>query len=203
MSTLPRFETIPLPRSLVVLPPLTDDEFEAFCLANDGLQIERTSEGAIDMNPPTGRETSRANLEISGRLFIWWSAHRLGEVADSNGGFYLSDGSMLSPDGAYLLPETLARMIDRKPGGLYTVCPDFVIELLSMSDSLAKTQAKMERWIANGVQLGWLIDPYRKRVFLYRPGAGVRIVAAKRIEGQGPVEGFVLDLAEIWNYYGE
>jgi hypothetical protein len=52
MSTLPRFEAIPLPRSLVVVPPLTDAEFEAFCLANDGLRIERTNEGAIDMNLP-------------------------------------------------------------------------------------------------------------------------------------------------------
>jgi Uma2 family endonuclease len=110
---------------------------------------------------------------------------------------------VLSPDGAYLLPETLSAMAVRKPGGLYTVRPDFVIELLSMSDSLAKTQAKMERWIANGIQLGWLIDPYRKRVFLYRPGVEASIVAGKRLEGQGPMEGFVLDLAAIWNYYGE
>ena len=203
MSTLPRFEAIPLPRSLFVVPPLTDAEFEAFCLANDGLQIERTNQGAIDMNPPTGRETSRANIEISARLFNWWSAHRRGEVVDSNGGFYLSDGSMLSPDGAYLIPETLSGMIDRKPGGLYTVRPNFVIELLSISDSLAKTQAKMERWIANGVQLGWLIDPYRRRVFLYRPGVEVHIFAGRRLEGHGPMEGFELDLAEIWNYYGE
>jgi Uma2 family endonuclease len=203
MSTLPRFDTIPLPRSLVVVPPLTDVEFEAFCLANDGLQIERTNEGAIDMNPPTGRETSRANIEISARLFNWWSVHRRGEVVDSNGGFYLADGSMLSPDGAYLLPETLSGMIVEKPGGLYPVRPDFVIELLSMSDSLARTQAKMECWIANGVQLGWLIDPYRKRAFLYRPGAEVRIVAGTLLEAEWPMEGFVLDLAAVWNYYGE
>ncbi|MGB8260422.1 MAG: Uma2 family endonuclease [Terracidiphilus sp.] len=203
MSTLPRFEAIPLPRSLVVVPPLTDDEFEAFCLANEDLQIERTNEGTIYMNPPTGRETSRANLEISARLFIWWSTHRRGEVVDSSGGFYLPDGSALSPDGAYLLPETLARMTDRKSGGFYTVCPDFVIELLSVSDSLAKTQAKMDRWIANGAQLGWLIDPYRKHVFIYRPGVEMRAFSGRNLEGHGPVEGFVLDLSEIWRYYGD
>jgi Uma2 family endonuclease len=203
MSTLPRFEAIPLPRSLVVVPPFSDGEFEAFCLANEDVQIERTSEGVIHMNPPTGRETSRANLEISARLFNWWSEHRRGEVVDSSGGFCLPDGSALSPDGAYLLPETLARMVGRKPGGFYTVCPDFVVELLSVSDSLAKTQAKMVRWIANGVRLGWLIDPYRKCAYIYEPGVEVRVFSGNFLKGQGPAKGFALSLSEIWRYYAE
>ncbi len=88
MSTLPRFEVDMRPRNLIVDPPMSDAEFEAFCLQNDGFQVERTSEGAIRMNPPTGRETSRANLEISSRLFTWWSEDGRGEVADSSGGFY-------------------------------------------------------------------------------------------------------------------
>jgi Uma2 family endonuclease len=71
ISTLPRFEPHMLPRSLVIDPPMTDEELEAFCARNDGVQVERTREGVIRMNPPTGGETSRANLEISSRLFIW------------------------------------------------------------------------------------------------------------------------------------
>jgi len=106
MSTLPRFEVDMRPRSLIVDPPMSDAEFEAFCLQNDGVQVERTREGAIRMNPPTGRETSRANLEISGSLFNWWSKHERGEVADSSGGFYLPDSSILSPDAAYISPKT-------------------------------------------------------------------------------------------------
>jgi Uma2 family endonuclease len=202
MSTLPYFDANTLPRSLVVDPPMSDTEFEAFCLKNDSIQMERTSEGVIQMNPPTGRETARANSEINGRLFAWWSEHEHGEVvADSSGGFYLPDNSILSPDAAYILPQTQKKITHERRGGFYPVSPDFVIELLSKSDNLAKTQEKMERWIANGVQLGWLIDPYRRKIFIYQPGVETRILIGKRLKGSGPIEGFTLDLARIWRYY--
>jgi Uma2 family endonuclease len=201
MSTLPTFEAHTLPRSLIVDPPMTDAELEAFCLENDWMQIERTHEGVIRMNPPTGGETSSANGEITGRLFAWWSEHERGIISDSSGGFYLPDGSMLSPDAAYVSPETEKRIAKGKRKGFFPVCPDFVIELLSQSDSLAETQEKMGHWIANGVQLGWLIDPYRRQVFIYQPGAERSLFTGKRLDGQGSVEGFGLDLARIWRYY--
>ena len=71
MSTLPRFELDPLPRSLAVEPPLTDAEFEAFCLKNEDFHIERTSEGAIRMNPPTGAMTGDGNSEVNHQLRSW------------------------------------------------------------------------------------------------------------------------------------
>ncbi len=202
MSTLPRFMVEMLPRSLVVDPPMSDAEFEAFCLQNDVVHLERTAEGVIRMNAPTGSETACANSEINGSLFIWWSKHRRGQVvADSSGGFYLSDSSILSPDAAYMLSKTQKQKAGKKRTAFFPVCPDFVIELLLKSDPLEKTQEKMERWIANGVQLGWLIDPYRKQVFIYRPGVETRVFAGKRLKGIGPVEGFTLDLGRIWRYY--
>jgi Uma2 family endonuclease len=201
MSTLPSFDVRTLPRSLVVDPPMSNAEFEAFCLENDWVRIERTREGVIRMNPPTGGETSSANGEITGRLFVWWSEHERGIITDSSGGFYLPDGSMLSPDAAYVSPETEKRIAKGRRKGFFPVCPDFVIELLSESDSLAEAQEKMGLWIANGVQLGWLIDPYRKQVFVYQPRAERSLFTGKSLDGQGPVAGFSLDLARIWRYY--
>jgi Uma2 family endonuclease len=201
MSTITPFELDLLPRSLVVDPPMSDAELEVFCAANDLFRIERTSDGVIWMNPPTGSETTSANSEITGQLYNWWREHERGRVADSSGGFYLADGSMLSPDAAYLLPETLKGMKLERRTSFYTVQPDFVIELLSPSDSLRKAQGKMESWIANGVHLGWLIDPFQKKVFVYRPEAIVSTFAGNSIKGDGPVEGFVLNLARIWRYY--
>ena len=201
MSTLPRFLVDMLPRSLVVDPPMTDAELEAFCLKNDNVRVERTAEGVLRMNAPTGTDTSSANNEISARLFNWWSKNERGIVTDSSGGFYLPDSSMMSPDAAYILPETQKKVVREKRRGFLPVCPDFVIELLSESDSLANIQKKMELWISNGVQLGWLIDPYQKRVFIYEPGVEVSAFAGKILEGHGPVKGFNLDLAKIWRYY--
>jgi Uma2 family endonuclease len=203
MSTITPFEVDITPRRLVVDPPMSDAELESFCSANDLFQIERSRDGVIWMNPPAGRETTSANSEITGQLYIWWREHERGQVADSSGGFYLADGSMLSPDAAYLLPETLTSMKIERRTSFYTVRPDFVIELLSPSDSLRKTQAKMESWLSNGVQLSWLIDPFQKQVFVYRADAAVTTVAGKSLDGVGPVEGFVLDLTRIWRYYEE
>jgi len=201
MSLLPSFEACKLPRSLVVDPPLSDAELEDFCLRNDGIQVERTRGGVLRMNPPTGGDTSQANVEIISRLFAWRAKHKRGLVFDSNGGFYLPDNSMMSPDAAYISPETQMKFTRERRGGFYTVCPDFVIELLSKSDSLAETREKMDRWIANGAQLGWLIDPYRKQAFVYQPGFEASVFTGKVLKGQGPVEGFNLDLHKIWNYY--
>ena len=110
---------------------------------------------------------------------------------------------MLSPDAAYMLPETMAGARLKRRGGFYPVRPDFVVELLSASDSLAELQAKLGRWIANGVSLGWLIDPYQRKVFVYAAGRAMSVSAGKSIACEGPVEGFTLDLERIWRCYEE
>jgi Uma2 family endonuclease len=178
-----------LPRSLILDPPLTDAEFEALCAANDLIYFERTREGEILMQSPAGGFTSDGNAEIVSQLRSWWKTHRRGRVFDSSGGFFLPDGSMLNPDAAYVLP------------GFPRLCPDFVVELLSISDSISKAQQKMERWIENGATLGWLIDPYKKKVYVYQPGREAVAVSGNAVQGQGPVEGFTLDLEELWRCY--
>ena len=140
-------------------------------------------------------------MAIIHQLRLWWKTHRRGKVADSNGGFFLKDGSMLSPDAAYLSPETLAGIPPAGVRGLPHLCPDFVIELLSRSDSFRDTQEKMQDWIANGAALGWLIDPYKQKLLVYRPEAGTEAVTGVAIQRSGPVEGFTLDLTEVWRCY--
>ena len=136
------------------------------------------------------------NAEISWQLRSWWKTHRRGRTTTRSGGFFLPDGSMLSPDAAYVLPQKLKGLTKDDLTGFPYLCPDFIIELLSASDSLPKAQQKMERWMENGVALGWLIDPYKKRVYVYEPGREAAAVSGKTVQGSGPVEGFTLDLDE-------
>jgi Uma2 family endonuclease len=153
------------------------------------------------MHPPTGFLTGDGNAEITSQLRVWWKTHRRGRVIDSNGTFFLADSSMLSPDASYVLPNKLKGLTRDELTGFPRLCPDFVIELLSISDSLPKAQEKMERWLENGVTLGWLIDPYKKKVYVYVPGSETAIESGNTVRGQGPVEGFTLDLAELWRCY--
>jgi Uma2 family endonuclease len=190
-----------LPRSMILDPPLTDAQFEALCAANDLIYFERTREGEILMHSPAGGSTSRGNAEIVGQLYSWWKTDRRGMLFDSSGGFFLPDGSMLNPDASYVLPHKLEGLTKDDLTGFPRLCPDFVVELLSISDSISKAQQKMDRWIENGATLGWLIDPYEKKVYVYEAGAETAAMSGSALRGKGPIEGFTLDLEELWRCY--
>ena len=200
MNALLHLDIQALPERLVWNPPLSDEEFEALCFENDLIQMERTKEGQILMHAPASLETSSANAEIIRQLGNWWDTHERGRVYDSNGGFFLPDTSMLSPDAAYMLPESLGPRSTRG-AKMARRCPEFVIELLSPSDSLRKAQEKMKNWMANGASLGWLIDPRKRRVTVYRARESPVQVTGDKVEGSGPVEGFTLNLAKVWRFY--
>jgi len=201
MATLVRIDWETLPRVMVLDPPVSDSEFEALCRENADLRLERTREGAVRMNPPAGGWTSSGNQEISGQLDRWWASHERGRVFDSSGGFRLPDGSTLSPAASYLSEERLRALPKGELRGFPRVCPDFVIELLSESDTVAALRAKLEDWIANGARLAWLIDPYRREAWVYRPGLEPERVATEVLAGEGPVEGFQLNLARVWKRF--
>jgi len=194
-----------LPSHVVLEPPLTDEEFEELCAANDLVKLERTKEGKIVVNPPTGFDSGSGNIEINYQLMCWWKQHQRGRVLDNNTGFFLPDGSSYSPDGGYVTAEQLSRLTREARRHFPYLTPAFVIELLSASDSLSKAKEKMEIWIANGAQLAWLVDPYRRSVLVYEAsgeaGKQHRIETGARLAGTGPIDGFVLDLEAVWSCY--
>lgn len=108
---------------------------------------------------------------------------------------------MLNPDASYVLPQKLKKLTRDDLTGLPYLCPDFIIELLSVSDRVPKAQQKMVRWMENGVALGWLIDPYKKTVYVYERGREAAAVSGNAVQGSGPVEGFTLDLDDLWRCY--
>lgn len=201
MPTLLKIEASALPRTLTLDPPISDEEFAELCRENRDLRLERTRHGAIQMHAPTGGWTGSGNQEINRQLGNWWSMHERGRVFDSSTGFRLPDGSTLSPDASYVSEERLGALPPGSLRGFPPVCPDFVVELRSESDSLGSLEEKMVGWIANGAALGWLIDPAARQVRVYRPGQEVEVVTARSIAGCGPVKGFVLDLGRVWKCF--
>ena len=192
-----------LPSRLTLEPALTDEEFEQMSTANELVKLERTKEGKIVVNPPTGLDSSSGNTEITRQLRNWWRQHREGKVFDSNAGFFLPDGSSLSPDGAYATAEQIQGLTSKDRRHFGRFAPAFVIELLSASDSLSAAREKMEAWLANGAQLGWLIDPYKQNVWIYEASKSPRLETGDSVVGTGPVEGFVLELADVWGEFAD
>jgi Uma2 family endonuclease len=203
MSTLlPRVELSPTVRTIVFDPPLSDRELERLCERSE-IRIERRKDGVLLMNPPTGMQTSDANSEITTQLRNWWRASgRGGRVFDSNGGFFLPNGEMTSPDASFALLEQIAGLSPEEQERMPHLCPAFVIELMSPSDTLADAERKMTgTWLANGAQVGWLVMPKKRQVIIYELGKPPRIESELEVHGSGPVEGFTLDLRPVWDCY--
>jgi Uma2 family endonuclease len=178
---------------------LTDDEFFALCQINRDLRFERTSQGDIIIMAPTGAETGVRNSSITGQLYNWAKLDGTGTVFDSSTGFKLPNGADRSPDAAWIPRSRLATLTPKQKEKFLPLCPDFVIELLSPTDTLTVTQAKMDEYIENGALLGWLIDPEMRQVHVYRPRQAVVVMEnVVEISADSELPGFVLDLREIW-----
>jgi Uma2 family endonuclease len=189
------------PHRLVLDPLLSDEEFENLCFANSDVPLERTREGVIVVNAPAGYGSGSGNAVITFQLTAWWFTHRRGRVADSSAGIFLPDGSALSPDACYITAEQAATLHADDLDHFLRFVPAFVLELRSKTDSLSELRRKMETWIENGALVGWLVDPYTRCVTVYEPGRFPRTESGETVAGTGPVEGFALDLTEVWRSY--
>lgn len=179
--------------------PMNEAEFFAFCTANPELQIERTAQGEVIVMSPTGAYSSYRNLLIGSMLYLWALQDGTGAAFDSSGGFRLPNGAMRSPDAAWVRRTRLARFTQAEKRTFLPLCPDFVVELRSETDRREDLRAKMEEYLANGAQLGWLIDPLEQAVTVYRPDAApVHLEHPATITGDPELPGFTLELGPIW-----
>ena len=178
---------------------MTPDEFWDFCAQNRKLRAELTIDGDVIIMPPTGFETGHRNSEINFQLTAWAKKDKTGTVTDSNGAYVLKNGAVYAPDAAWTRKERLERFSAEELKKFLPLCPDFVIELRSESDTLKDLQAKMAEFFESGARLGWLIDPKEKRVHVYRSEAEAEILEAPQsVSGENVLVGFTLDLTEIW-----
>jgi Uma2 family endonuclease len=190
--------TLELPTTTLL--SVTPQQFEELAAANPDLQLERTARGELIVNPPTGGESSKRNFSITGQLSNWFEANEeLGEGFDSSGGFILPNGATRSPDASWVRRERWNALTPEQRKGFVPLCPDFVVELRSATDSLTKLQEKMQEYLDNGARLGWLIDPQNQRVQIYRPGQPVEVLEhPTELSGEDVLPGFILNLRRIW-----
>lgn len=178
---------------------LTDEQYFQLCINNRDLRFERNANGDLIIMPPIGGETGHRNIKISYQLQAWSRQNNLGIAFDSSTGFKLPNGADRSPDAAWVTMERWNSLTPQQQQRFVPLCPDFVIELRSPSDSLKGIQEKMAEYVDNGTRLGWLINPQDKQVEVYRTGQGVEMLESPSILfGEGVLPGFVLELQSIW-----
>jgi len=179
---------------------MNDDEFFQFCQLNPELRIERTSEGDIIVLAPTGGKTGSRNAKLIVAFGNWAAKDGSGLFFDSSTEFILPNGAGRAPDLSWIRNERWLVLTEKQQEQFPPVCPDFVVELRSATDRLQTLIKKMEEYIANGAQLGWLIDPLERKVHIYRPGATAEVMDdAKEVSGEPLLKGFVLDVQSLWD----
>ncbi|MEM1172766.1 MAG: Uma2 family endonuclease [Cyanobacteria bacterium P01_H01_bin.35] len=191
--------TIYLPPRLELKINLTQEQFWQLCQENKDLRFERSAAGELIIMPPTGANTAERNSDLNFQLRAWNRQKNPGKVFDSNGCFQLPNGSDRSPDASWVKLERWNSLTIEEQDTFAPLCPDFVVELMSPSDTLPKTREKMLEYIENGALLGWLINRKKREVEIYRPQQEVEIlVNPETVSGENILPGFVLDLATIW-----
>ncbi|BCL34904.1 Uma2 family endonuclease [Nostoc sp. MS1] len=178
---------------------MTDDQFFDFCQLNGDFRIERNHLGDLLIMAPTGAETDGRNFNLIVQLGIWTKQDATGVGFGSSGGFTLPNGAVRSPDAAWIKKARWEAIPLEQRKKFAPICPEFVVELRSETDSLKTLQEKMEEYISNGTELGWLLDRKQRKVFIYRPNQAVKeLDNPSTLSGEDVLPGFVLDLSQIW-----
>lgn len=182
---------------------LTHDQFYALCQANPDLQLERTAKGELIIMSPVGGEGGSHEADLIVDLGNWNRQRQLGKVFSSSTIFCLPNGAertpyggaMRTPDAAWVAIERWLALSPQQQRGFPPLCPDFVMELRSPSDRLLPLQNKMQEYLANGLHLGWLINPQDRQVEIYRPDRSVEVVPMPALlSGAETLPGFTLSI---------
>ena len=195
------------------LPPewrLTDDALFELYELNASLNFERTAEGDLVIVPPPHGPSPAMGVRISAQLLQWVDAGGGGEVRDASGGYKLGETPppeqeekqpVREPDVSWLSQEQLDGIAEEDyEEGLEVPCPLFVVEIISAKQSVAPQKRKMREWMSYGVQLGWLIDRRRNKVWIYRAGqeSPEELDRPAKLSGEDVLQRFELDCSEIW-----
>jgi Uma2 family endonuclease len=178
---------------------LTDEQFYQMCRDNPEICFEITHQEELIIMAPTGATTGWRNGKLTQRLANWAEEDGTGLIFDSSTLFTLPNGARRSPDAAWMRHDRWDALSAEDQDRFAHVCPDFVVELRSPSDTLPDLQSKMAEYIENGALLGWLIDPINRRVYVYRPGQPVEdLDSPATVSGSPVLPGFVFNVQEIW-----
>jgi Uma2 family endonuclease len=192
-------EYIPADVARLMQQTVTPEQYEELVYKHDDLWLELTSSGELIVMPPTGLQTGRRSAKLTSQLAAWAQTDQSGVCFGASAVFALPDGSRRIPNASWVKREEWDRLTKDEREGFGPFCPDFVVELRSPTDSLTQLCAKMVEYLKNGALLGWLIDPFERRVYVYQPDQKPLILEnPETVSGDPLLRGFKLDLTKLW-----
>lgn len=120
----------------------------------------------------------------------------LGE-AITNCTFELNPKTAVIPDAAFISAKKLP-VAD--PYKAFPGAPDLAIEVLSPSDIWSEVISKIRLYQSYGVTLVWVVDPFDKSVFVYRPNQPTRLLfAGDDLFGEDVLPGFTMPVKDLFS----
>ena len=197
----PLLELAQLAQTLTT-PPMSFEQFAELCRRFPDVRMEQETNGQITITPPVLFGSGQRESEANGFVWQWNRRTRLGKTLSASAGVRLRDGSTKQADTLWISNEKLATLDAALLDGIFLPLePDFVIEIRSKTDDVEKTKRKMaDTWIANGVRLAWLIDPYEEKAWVYRANGSIDLLTGFEnsiLSGEEVLPGFELALVEF------
>lgn len=177
---------------------LTNDLLLRIGALNEVWRLEADAQGGLLIMPPPGPLSSDRSGRIYAQTLIWSESTERGLTFESSAMFELPNGERRMPDAAWIDDERLAG-IDVNDEGIWEICPDFIVEVRSVSDELEDQQAKMQMWISQTARLAWLVDPYEEAVWIYRPEQDPeRLERPESLTATEIADDLTIDFSRIW-----
>ena len=192
-------ELIP-PELIGLSQPVTLKQFEQLCSKYRDLRLELTSTGELIVMPPTGSLTGRRSIDLTSQLAAWCREDESGVCFGTDTGFTLPNGAIRGPDASWVRREKWDSLTHEQKERFAPICLDFTVEVRSPSDNLTELYLKMFEYLENGTSLGWLIDPFKRQVYVYRPDQETVVLDnPESVSGDPLLPGFKLNLTRLWS----
>ena len=164
---------------------------------NHPYDFEFSAQGELIVIMPSGWESNIGEKGINAALFYWCLAHG-GFDASQTVPFHLPSGARYMPDAAWITQERYDALLAQEYRSAIDGAPDFVVEVRSHTDNPAEGLAKMQEWLEGGIRLGWYLDPYETRAYIYRPGQAVEALDnPETLSGEDVLPGFVFEVRRL------
>lgn len=183
---------------------LTDGLLEQLGDLNPEWKVERGHYGELVLTMASGGPSWWICNRICLRVGNWADDVGGGLAAGPDTGFNVVDpdggAPMRNPDVSWISAEQFEAMGGvLQLEGFWNICPAFVVEVRSPTDSLAAQRRRMADWMRFGAQLGWLVDVQGRAVWVYRPGTEPeRLARPAVVSGESVLDGFAFDFTAVW-----
>jgi Uma2 family endonuclease len=171
----------------------TDEEI--LNLPHDSYTYE-VVDGELVMSPKNNPQHGNICVRISARLLDYADARNLGQVFDSNTGYWMVNRNLRAPDVSFLASGRLPK---GSATAFFHGAPDLVVEVLSPTNTRRELDERLRDFFESGTKLAWVIDPEERCAEVCRSPIDRRMVGPGGIlEGENVLPGFKLPLADLF-----